>query len=99
MLTGKTCTTKKDIPVEDHFVILEFYSIHIPGDERSRTCPGHGYPESIERAVRYIAFTDQLEWENDIKRRMQQGYSSPEKFIPLKVSGVTIKTTFDIKVS
>lgn len=39
-----------DIPEGHHYAILIFKStsVHIPGDERSRTNPGHGYPASTE---------------------------------------------------
>lgn len=36
----------EQVPSEEHFAILvyEHSSVHVPGDERSRTNPGHGYP-------------------------------------------------------
>jgi hypothetical protein len=39
-----------DVPNEPHFAVItyETQSIHHEGDERSRTCPGHGYPAYIE---------------------------------------------------
>lgn len=35
-----------DVPNEPHFAVILYgtRSVHIPGDERSRTNPGHGYP-------------------------------------------------------
>lgn len=30
------------------YLLIESKTIYIPGDERSRTNPGHGYPESVE---------------------------------------------------
>lgn len=43
-------TKPSDIPSKPHFAIIRFNttSVHIPGDERSRTNPGHGYPERTE---------------------------------------------------
>jgi hypothetical protein len=41
------------IPVVPHFAILRTTSVTIPGDERSRTNPGHGYPESAETFITY----------------------------------------------
>jgi hypothetical protein len=34
------------LPSDAHYVLLLFKerSVHVPGDERSRTHPGHGYP-------------------------------------------------------
>lgn len=30
------------------YLLIDSTTIHIPGDERSRTNPGHGYPESTQ---------------------------------------------------
>lgn len=35
-----------DIPEDVQYVIFQQSSQHIPGDERSRNHPGHGYPAS-----------------------------------------------------
>lgn len=71
----KYCFEKKDIPVGDHYVILEFDTIHTEGDERSRTHPGHGYPASSTNVQQgYIAFTDKAEWEAEITKRMTSKY-------------------------
>jgi hypothetical protein len=43
------------IPQEEHFAVVYSDSIFIPGDERSRTNPGHGYPDYETRQV-YKAF-------------------------------------------
>lgn len=39
-----------DVPNEPHFAVIIYgtRSIHHEGDERSRTCPGHGYPAHTE---------------------------------------------------
>lgn len=58
------------IPTEDHYAIIENQSVHIPGDERSRTHPGHGYPASTENFIRYMAI---------IKREDLMLYLSKEK--------------------
>lgn len=38
--------TPADIPEGPHFAVLVYKSnsVHVPGDERSQTNPGHGYP-------------------------------------------------------
>lgn len=40
----------QDVPVRPHFCVLIYntQSVYIPGDQRSRDCPGHGYPEHTE---------------------------------------------------
>ena len=39
-----------EVPEGPHFAVLVYdkKSVYIPGDERSRTNPGHGYPEHTE---------------------------------------------------
>jgi hypothetical protein len=39
-----------DVPVGPHMAVLIYKteSVWVPGDERSKTCPGHGYPEHTE---------------------------------------------------
>jgi len=44
-------TSVDKLPQGEHWAILEDSSIHIPGDERSRTNPGHGYPASTEHII------------------------------------------------
>jgi hypothetical protein len=44
---AKQIKASDDLPTGEHFAIVIFFqtSVHVPGDERSRTHPGHGYPE------------------------------------------------------
>lgn len=56
-------TKKTEIPTMPHLAILVFKTSNIyhEGDERSRTCPGHGYPAYTETiyTVDYIPFADE----------------------------------------
>ena len=63
---------KSTFPVGPHLAIIEFSTITIPGDERSRTNPGHGYPESTEQVIKYIWYPVEKreEWEAEIRERM-----------------------------
>lgn len=40
----------EDVPSEPHFAVIIYgkRSVWVPGDERSRTAPGHGYPEHTD---------------------------------------------------
>lgn len=46
----KPITNPEAAPSVPHYAMLIFVqqNVHIPGDERSRTAPGHGYPERTE---------------------------------------------------
>lgn len=63
----KWCINPQDVPEKEHFAILYFGSIWIPGDERSKTNPGHGYPEHNEIKIDYVVFESKLAWEKEIK--------------------------------
>ena len=58
----KYVSSLADIPNEPHYVIVAIQSVHIPGDERSRTNPGHGYPEHTEHYVQMQVTTDKAVW-------------------------------------
>ncbi len=65
----KYCHDKNDIPEAPHFAALITKSVTIPGDERSRSAPGHGYPEHIETSIEYIAFARREEMEEWVKKQ------------------------------
>lgn len=73
MTTMKTAKAPSDIPSGHHYAILVFksQSVFIPGDERSRTHPGHGYPERTENydTFEYHFTEDKEEWVNEIQTR------------------------------
>lgn len=62
----KTVDTLADIPHSQHYAIFSIRSIYIPGDERSRTCPGHGYPAENVNVVNYKIVTS----ENELKQEL-----------------------------
>jgi hypothetical protein len=80
---------KKDIPTTPHWAILEFTSIHVEGDERSRTNPGHGYPASDEPVVLYLAFDDLSSMESYIR---QHCVHKPSYKDDIRILQVTPKT-------
>lgn len=95
--TKKWCNSASDIPLCEHYAIIESGSISIPGDQRSIDCPGHGYPASTENFVRYISYINQAEWEAEIKKRMSSGFDSDKKFVAMFVNPATIQTTHKVE--
>jgi len=93
----KYCHNKSDIPKEPHFAIIEFTSVYIPGDERSRTNPGHGYPETTEYYSHYIAFSYEGEWKAAIEKYMSG--SNKDNFVAIRVNPVKIKTSVTIEIT
>lgn len=87
--------SNKDIPQGEHWAIIENSSVFVSGDERSRTNPGHGYPEHTENFITYQYFLDKAEFEAELKLRIE--YASKSAFqqspIGIHVAGVVSHKT------
>lgn len=82
--------SKSDVP-DEHWAIVEFSQIFVPGDQRSRDAPGHGYPERYEDNVSYIVFKEKVAWEAEIKKRMESTYGN-KNFIAVKANVAKVTT-------
>jgi len=92
-MAGHYCIRKKDIPQKEHFVILQFEQTLIPGDERSKTCPGHGYPERYHHNVVYITFDNEKEWLEEIREKtINKADFLAHKVSPVKISQEVVVT-------
>lgn len=90
----------KDIPKDAHWVIMKEESHHIPGDERSRTNPGHGYPASTVTSFTYESYLDEEEWKRDVSNLSLSEYSCDKNFVAFKSSGkVTVNKTVSININ
>ena len=87
-----------DIPEEDHYAIIEFGSMWIPGDERSRTNPGHGYPERTETKIEYIVFENREAWALEVQRRMLDTSFAKKSFVPVFVRRGKVQMTVNVDV-
>jgi hypothetical protein len=88
-------TDPKHVPVGIHWAIITFSNEYIPGDERSRTNPGHGYPAHTVTKANYTAYTNEKEWKATIR-----SYTIREsKFFAIKALPATINTFVQITVS
>lgn len=79
------------------WIIITTDSVYIPGDERSRTHPGHGYPASYDNIDRVEKFTDDqyTGFIDRIKRLIRDGKS----YTAYKAEQVTVKQTIEIEVT
>lgn len=93
----KWCHSLSDIPKGPHYAILEQKTVYIPGDERSRTHPGHGYPESTEQVWNYIVFDNREEWEAVVKER-KPVYGGDRDFVAISVTPASITTTVNVNI-
>lgn len=93
----KRVRSKDDVPKGHHYAVIIYKSnsVFIPGDERSRTHPGHGYPERYEtyESFEHYVSQDKEEWEAFVKAC----YSSNEKnFIFFEVPKLS---SFEVNIS
>jgi hypothetical protein len=63
----KYVSEEKDIPDVEHWAIFKGDSVHIPGDERSRQSPGHGYPAGDRKFISYEVYLTQEKLMAEIK--------------------------------
>jgi hypothetical protein len=88
---------KNEFPADEMlYAFLVPRRTYIPGDERSRTHPGHGYPEHTERSWDVIICEDREEWMSEIKKRMSRRF---EQGFPITMWKPTVKTNVSVSVS
>jgi hypothetical protein len=75
-------TSPDQIPKYKHFAALVFKtnSIYHEGDERSRTCPGHGYPAHTEtiHSIDYISFGSKEQMDAWVVKAETASYDKPK---------------------
>jgi hypothetical protein len=79
------------------YAILTTTSVTVPGDERSRTNPGHGYPESTEIHWSIEIFETKSVWETEIKRLAKQS-NFLGLFKPVVITPAKITTIIEVKI-
>ena len=91
----KFASEKSHVPTEPHWAILEFKSILVPGDQRSKDCPGHGYPEHTEKTISYEVYLTEEKWKNKIEYKIQNNETNffAIKAFPAKISSKVIVET------
>ena len=87
-----------DIPKVPHFAMISADSVYIPGDERSRTHPGHGYPAHSVPTINYRWFLVREDWEAAIAKEHSLVFSKKD-FLAVAVTPATITSTIQVKVN
>lgn len=80
------------------FAVFFETSTTIPGDERSRTHPGHGYPEHTVTHNEYEEFTDEAALRAWIQREESRGYGR-RKYRVVQCVDVEVTTTLNINLT
>ena len=87
------------LPAGAHWVIFEGGSVHVEGDERSRTAPGHGYPAHTVSYLTYVAYTEEKHWLAEIEKREKAKPTwHREEYRAFKVYPAEIKRSVGVRV-
>jgi hypothetical protein len=89
-----------ELPKTPYYAILTETSVCIPGDERSRTNPGHGYPAFTSYYWSMQVFPDKIAWEKEIIRRSstKRTYGSNNwQAVKVEPANITITVAVDVK--
>ena len=79
------------------YAALVTKSITIPGDERSRLHPGHGYPEHTEEFIELVTFDNKEAMEAWVKRSTT-GLRNPT-FRLIQYEELSYETSVSVKVT
>ena len=82
------------IPEVEHWAIITTSSYTVPGDERSRTNPGHGYPEHTVETIGYDAYTDFVEFTEALERIARRN----TRFRAVHVQPMTVDVKVSVKI-
>lgn len=94
MYADKYASRICDIPKEPHWAILKTGSIYVPGDERSRTNPGHGYPASTEYHIDYEVYLTREKW---VKAVEELEFSKiPKEYVAVEVNPAKVTRKIDL---
>lgn len=93
----KHVQSQKDTPRDPHWAVFKFSSVHVPGDERSRTHPGHGYPAHSVSVVNYEAYHDEDEWKAEIARLEERRWGR-EAYFAARVIPAKVELSVDVEV-
>lgn len=90
-LTVKEVHGPAGFPRQPHYAVIVYSkeSVFIEGDERSRTCPGHGYPAHTEsfNTFRHYVTVHRADWEALIQLIMKDE-EAKNNFVAFEVTKV-----------
>lgn len=95
---GATPHDKPAPPPKTIYAVVYTESVFIPGDERSRTNPGHGYPETTNHYEVFQEFDTEEKWLAWIKKEMKPSYGSPRKFRAFRCVQASVTTEVSVNI-
>lgn len=98
----------EQMPSEEHWaiIIFETTSTYVPGDERSRTAPGHGYPAHTKtnNSFMYWACENKEALEKALhfmrkEHEREAGYRAPKPFVVIFARRAEVRTKVEVEIS
>jgi hypothetical protein len=92
--------TIDDLPKGEFYAILKNDGVHIPGDERSRQAPGHGYPAHTRNYLSFQVFNKEeitAEIENRLKHYPNEKLGKDYIVVKVEPQSVSIKVQVEMK--
>ena len=83
-----------ELPKESYLAIITNNAVSVPGDERSRTNPGHGYPGYTERSFNIEVYESLDLWEKEVAKLTL----SKSSFQAVKINPAKITTNISVSV-
>ena len=82
-------------PYSIGIMVFDTTCIHHEGDERSRTCPGHGYPAHTETidTIMYYQCDDETDVKNWIIRNKDKN-----NYVIIRANKVSVEQKLDVKL-
>lgn len=81
----------------DRYAIIQTERFDVPGDERSRTNPGHGYPAHTVTSETIRTFPTRAVWEKWIHRAKNPTFGAPKEFKAIIYREVEVTTIVNIE--
>ncbi len=80
------------------YAIATSGSIYVPGDERSRTNPGHGYPGGSEPVIELKVTEDEEAWKLEIaEMKTSSYYQKPFRAFIIQPVEIDVSVSVEVK--
>lgn len=93
-------TTLDDLPLTESYIIVKAITVHVEGDERSRTNPGHGYPAHEDRTVQIVeVFKDDQAFKHELAYLLHKSDALIPPFRGFKITPYVARTIVEISAA
>jgi hypothetical protein len=80
------------------YAVLVESSYYVPGDERSKTNPGHGYPEHTVNYTEIIKFDDFAALQKWVECEESKKYGT-RNYVPIQYEELSVKKKVEVTLS